>query len=150
MTFKIKRVKIADVAPNHPFAGGAVHFGLRLKPAGGLLSESIEPPPANGVGGNTPTKRVRTSATVAVRWGYARHHLHLTARNWARVKAGKPLRIRGKGYYYEGEFFWDYWHFEGGLNGGLTVWYGDDGGVGWQGLLRSAEVVEMTLGSTAA
>jgi hypothetical protein len=38
----------------------------------------------------------------------------LTPRNWTKVRSGKPLHIRGKGYHYEGEFFWDYWSFEGG------------------------------------
>ena len=44
-------------------------------------------------------------ATVSVAWGYELHSIALTARNWARVKSGKPLRIRGKGFRYEGDFF---------------------------------------------
>jgi hypothetical protein len=44
--------------------------------------------------------------------------------NWAIVKSGKALRLRGKGYRYEGEFFWDYWSFGGGLDGTLLVEYG--------------------------
>ena len=58
-----------------------------------------------------------------------------------RVKSGKELRIRGEGYYYEGEFFWDYWHFKGGLEGDLTVSYGNHGdysATGFDGKLQDA------------
>ena len=52
-----------------------------------------------------------------------------------------PLSIRGQGYYYEGQFFWDYWRFGGGLNGELEVGYGDDG-VGFIGSLGDANITE--------
>jgi hypothetical protein len=45
-------------------------------------------------------------ARITVEWGYEFHSITLTARK-AKVRAGKPLRIRGKGYWYDGEFFWD-------------------------------------------
>ena len=79
---------------------------------------------------------ISDEAVVSVYWPDDWHDLRLTPRNWSKVKAGKPLRVRGKGYYYEGEFFWDYWTFEGGLQGELTVNYGrdgDDSGVAWTG-----------------
>jgi hypothetical protein len=50
----------------------------------------------------------KPTATITVEWGYEPHSITLTSRNWSKVKSGKPLRIRGKGYYYENEFFWDY------------------------------------------
>src|SRR4051794_23537499 len=85
----------------------------------------------------------RERARISVEWGYEIHSITLTARNWARVKAGKPLRIRGKGYWYDGEFFWDYWDFDGGYVGRLIVgyhrgteWWGD----GWTGKLKDAEI----------
>ncbi len=81
-------------------------------------------------------------ATIAVEWGYEPHAITLTARNWARVKAGRPLSIRGKGYYYEGEFFWDYWSFGGGLDGELQVDYGEDGACGFLGRLNDADIEE--------
>jgi len=52
-------------------------------------------------------------------------------------------RIRGKGYSYEGDFFWDYWSFAGGLDDDLEVTYGSDGGTGFIGKLRDAEVREV-------
>ena len=81
-------------------------------------------------------------ATITVEWGYDQHSITLTERNWARVKTGKPLSIRGKGYWYEGDFFWDYWHFAGGLGEELRVDYGDDGGCGFRGALSGEYVQE--------
>lgn len=86
-------------------------------------------------------------ARISVEWGYEVHSITLTARNWARVKSGKPLRIRGEGYWYDGEHFWDYWDFAGGMEGRLIVsyhqkreWYGD----GWDGTLKDAEIETFT------
>ena len=81
-------------------------------------------------------------ATVTVEWGYELHSITLTPKNWARVKSGKPLRLRGKGYRYDGEFFWDYWWFAGGLEGHLVVTYGQDGGTGFGGTLSDAMIEE--------
>jgi hypothetical protein len=82
-------------------------------------------------------------ATISVTWGYdVQVSIRLTPKNWARIKAGKPLRIRGKGYHYEGEFFWDYWNFGGGFDGSLIVEYGTDGGVGFDGKLTDAAIEE--------
>jgi hypothetical protein len=85
----------------------------------------------------------RERARISVEWGYEIHSITLTARNWSRVKAGKPLRIRGQGYWYDGEHFWDYWAFAGGMEGRLIVsyhqkteWYAD----GWDGALTGAEI----------
>ena len=50
----------------------------------------------------------RERARISAEWGYEIHSITLTTRKSANVKAGKPLRIRGKGYWYNGEFFWDY------------------------------------------
>jgi hypothetical protein len=82
------------------------------------------------------------AAEIFVSWGYEGHSIVLIPRNWLRVRRGHPLRIRGKGYGYEGEFFWDYWYFGGGLDGELTVSYGDDGGSGFVGILRDAKITE--------
>lgn len=80
------------------------------------------------------------AATVTVEWGYELHTLSLTKRNWSRIIAGRPVSVRGRGYRYEGEFFWDYWHFSGGRNGTLTVMYGEDNAVGFDGTLEDAMV----------
>src|SRR3954452_8918173 len=84
---------------------------------------------------------LRERATITVEWGYEFHSITLTARNWAKVKAGKPLRIRGKGYEYDEEFFWDYWHFED--SGRLVVAYHQRGkwaADGWDGTLEDATI----------
>ena len=83
----------------------------------------------------------KSRATIAVSWGYEQHSITLTARNWRRILSGKSLHIRGKGYSYEGEFFWDYWNFDGNLEGPLTVTYGG-GGVGFNGRLIDAVIEE--------
>jgi hypothetical protein len=64
---------------------------------------------------------------------------------WAALKGGESHSIRGKGYYSEGDFFWDYWDFGGGLNGTLRVQYGKntkDLGVGFDGTLDEATIEE--------
>jgi hypothetical protein len=81
-------------------------------------------------------------AEVSVGWGYdVLVTIVLTPRNWRRVKSGKALSIRGKGYHYEGEFFWDYWHFNG-PDHELVVDYGEDGGTGYNDTLSGAQIVE--------
>jgi hypothetical protein len=62
-----------------------------------------------------------TAVETAFHLRTGRHSITLTPRNWAMVKSGKELYIRGEGYNYEGEFFWEYWHFKGGLEGNLYV-----------------------------
>jgi len=75
---------------------------------------------------------------ITVRWGNeVETSVHLTPRNWAKVKAGKPLQVHGKGYWYEGERFQDYWNFSGGT---LVVTYGDEGAGGFDGMLREAKI----------
>ena len=84
------------------------------------------------------------TATIKVEWGDESHSLTLTPRNWAAIKAGRAHSQRGAGYLYEGEFFWDYWKFLGGPDPELEVGYGinEDSGVGWEGNLSGADVVE--------
>ena len=37
-----------------------------------------------------------------------------------------PVTIRGDGYSYDGDFYWDYWDFSGGIDGTLEVRYGTE------------------------
>jgi hypothetical protein len=53
-------------------------------------------------------------ARISVEWGYENHSIVLTAPEWAKVKRGEQLTVKGEGYYYEREYFWDYWAFSGG------------------------------------
>jgi hypothetical protein len=83
---------------------------------------------------------------LSVGWGYdVRVDLQLSQRNWSKISKGKKVTIRGKGYYYEGDFFWGYWDFSGGIDGELAVRYGspkdgDYSGQGFVGNVREALV----------
>jgi hypothetical protein len=57
----------------------------------------------------------KIAATVSVEWGYEVHSITVSPSDWDLIKAGKEICIDGKGYWYEGEFFSDYWHFGGGM-----------------------------------
>ena len=76
---------------------------------------------------------------IWVEWGYERHEITLTPRNWRLVKAEHSLRIRSSGPG-EGKSQWEYWNFAGGLSGRLLVEYGNDGAVGFEGRLCDAEI----------
>ena len=82
------------------------------------------------------------AAKITVPIGYEYCSIVLIPRNWSKVKIGKPLNIRGKGYYYEGKHFWDYWNFAGGLDGELRVSYGGGlkQGDGYIGPLNGADI----------
>jgi hypothetical protein len=93
-----------------------------------------------------PPKYIRAEkrgggALIEVAWGYDIHEITLTARNWWKVKRGKPLRIRVRGFSEEGSE-WQYWTFGGGLEGRLLVEYGE-GGVGFDGRLSDASIEEL-------
>lgn len=90
----------------------------------------------------------KLGAVISVEWGDELHSITLTPRNWEKIKKGGPLTIRGKGFYDEGRFFWDYWEFGGGISGNLCVRYGsypNDGshdGEGYVGHLHDATIQE--------
>jgi hypothetical protein len=84
---------------------------------------------------------------LSVSWGddTVTVDLSVSRRNWAKISRGESLTIRGKGYHYDGEFFWDYWDFSGGIDGRLEVRYGspktrDYSGQGFIGTVREALV----------
>jgi len=132
------------INPNHPFAHLQITFGA--KPPVSLTSGSEKVKTSETSQGTTTKSstqaRSRLGATISVYWPDDWHSIVLTPRNWAKVKAGAALWIRGRGYRYEGEFFWDKWQFGGGLDGKLIVWYGDGGGQGFVGKLRDTEIRE--------
>jgi hypothetical protein len=84
----------------------------------------------------------KIAATISVEWGYETHEIGLSARNWAKVKSGEKLKVRGEGYDYEGEFFQDYWYFNDTKSGELRVEYGDDGAVGFNGPIADCTIEE--------
>lgn len=86
-------------------------------------------------------KRRRVEVTVT--WNDDRHTLSIPLRRWREIEAKKPVRIRGKGYRYGAEFFWDYWTFNEPEPDALRVEYGKDRrdrGTGFEGLISDAEV----------
>jgi hypothetical protein len=79
-------------------------------------------------------------AHLSVSWGYdERVDLQVWQRNWSKISKGRKVTIRGKAYYYEGEFFWDYWDFSGGIDRRLEVRYSSpkDGAYSGQGFVGS-------------
>ena len=87
-----------------------------------------------------------SGARISVEWGDEDHSITLTPEDWAKVKSGEELSIQGEGYFYEGKFFLDEWHFGGGLQGELIVNYGNDGdysAVGFDGHLQGATITEL-------
>lgn len=87
-------------------------------------------------------KKSNFTATITVEWGYESHSITLAPHDWAAIKVGRPHSQRGEGYIYDGEFFWDYWRFLGGLDPELEVDYGEDGAQGFGGKLSDAVVEE--------
>jgi hypothetical protein len=98
----------------------------------------------NEINNNHPQRQAKPglAATIMVEWGYETHELTLTPDQWSSVMSGKKLGIEGSGYFYEGKHFNDYWHFEGGYQGGLIVSYGDDGAEGVCCRLCNAVIIE--------
>jgi hypothetical protein len=81
-------------------------------------------------------------AILSVEWGSDLHEIVVSPRNWARIKRGAKLRLRASGYSECGSQ-WEYWNFEGGLEGKLVVEYGEDSGTGFDGLLKDADIEEV-------
>lgn len=56
-------------------------------------------------------------------------YIELSPKTWAKVKSGRPVKVKGTGWVPEGyektvdskDFFWDYWEFKGGIGKPLTV-----------------------------
>jgi hypothetical protein len=62
-----------------------------------------------------PRKPKHPAVHLSVNWGYdITVDLRVSGRNWSKICKGQSVTIRGKGYYYEGDYFWDYWDFSGG------------------------------------
>jgi len=84
-------------------------------------------------------------ATISVEWGYEEHSITLAEQDWNRVRSGSPVQIRGTGFHYEGQFFWDYWSFNTERAGSLMVTYCEptdhhSEAVGFEGSMSDAEV----------
>jgi len=52
-----------------------------------------------------PERPKHPGVHLSISWGYdVTVDLLVSERNWSKICNGKPVTIRGKGYYYEGEF----------------------------------------------
>lgn len=71
--------------------------------------------------------------------------LSVSKRNWSKILRGSDVTIRGQGYNYDGEFYWDYWDFSGGVDGAVIVRYGrpKDGGYSGQGFIGALKEVSL-------
>ena len=110
--------------------------------ARGVSLNRVRPRFSTGFSGrDVPIDLVVAQGQKAYPCGDDRLSSTLTARNWARVLGGRGLRIRGKGRWYEGSYVWDWWFFDGGLDGNLLVALFHDGTFVfevWEAPLRSA------------
>lgn len=119
----IGKVKLADEAPDHPFAHPTITIGQRRP---------------------TPRPDGKT-ARLMVEWGYDGHWLDLNAEQWYRVRCGEELVVEGLGYVYENHPFQDTWIFNSGEYELVVLYSGEnagDDGVGYNGSLRGAEIEE--------
>ena len=76
---------------------------------------------------------------VGVEWGYEMHEIMVPFPDWVAILNGQWWS-ESEPYWYEGQQFIATWSFNG--SGRLEVSYGDDGASGWEGRLRSADVIE--------
>ncbi len=51
------------------------------------------------------------AVTITVDYGYDIHSIRFSRRTYDRIKAGKPVTIKGQGFHWEGEFDQDEWCF---------------------------------------
>lgn len=75
--------------------------------------------------------------TLSVECGYEIHSIELSLDRWIRLCKGKVPKARSRGHY-EGTSFWNWWTFRLGEEESLTVEYGQDGGVGFNGNITDA------------
>ena len=91
----------------------------------------------------------KSAAHLIASWGYEIDvELYVPEDDWTRILNGEKITIRGDGYAYEGQFYWDYWDFSGGLNGELRIRYGspdeeDDSAEGFVGSIREVLVKDI-------
>ena len=82
---------------------------------------------------------------LSVYWPDCWKSIVLTKTEWNEIITQKQLHQLGEDYPYEGENFTTSWHFEGGLDGNITVTYESEedvlgGGTGFQGRLSDPDV----------
>lgn len=125
MAFK-EKVKLAEIAPNHPFAHDCIIIGGHLPPPNNLPQALLPRGGSHGV-------------NVWVSWGYERHDVNVSAKKWKRLRTGEPVMVRSVGWY-EGQSFECRWYFDLNTEYTLVVSYGDDGADGFIGHIWDATI----------
>ena len=119
MSYVLKKGKISDWAPNHPFAHEQISF---------VPDEIPEQLPIG-----------RQGVTVSLSWGYETHSVRIGAARWRKIRQGNRVMARSKGWY-EGRSFQCRWYFDLSEEDSLVVCYGDDGAEGWIGKISAATI----------
>ncbi len=84
-------------------------------------------------------KKIRLS----VYWPDDWKSIVITQKEYQSILNGKSFSTDGDGFRYEGERFYDFWHFTGGIDSDLIVTYGGDGAVGFDGSISDCEIQEI-------
>lgn len=61
------------------------------------------------------------SIRLTVTTDYDIHSMVMSLRTWGRIQAGTPIRIKGQGFYIEGERSQDEWTFNQAKPGAVTA-----------------------------
>ena len=78
--------------------------------------------------------------TISVDYGYDTHQISISAAEWKRICAGKPVQLAGHGFNCEGDAMKDSWEINVGRPGGIRVGYGVGGEI-YDGSLSDTEVL---------
>ena len=85
--------------------------------------------------------RTLGKVSIGVEWGYDRHDLTVSIKDWLSILHGEDFSAVSR-YYYEGERFDATWFFDRNRKPQLEVSYGNDGATGWTGRLNAIRVIE--------
>lgn len=124
MAIDLGKANVRDIDPDHPFAHTCIILG-------GFPAPRHRPPLPIG----------RHGVTLSVEWGYNLYSLKIGAARWRSIRQGEAIMIRNK-QWYEGKPFNCYWLFNMNSECSLVVDYGEDGGTGFNGDIRDADIEE--------
>ncbi|WP_005031710.1 hypothetical protein [Holophaga foetida] len=79
------------------------------------------------------------AVVITVDYQYDIHSIRLSGRTYARIKAGKPVTIRGQGFFNEERWEVDRWRFNHGDQGTVCV-FTDEGRDIFEGYLDAGDV----------
>ena len=76
---------------------------------------------------------------ISVEWDDETHTIHLKSEQWKAIRESGYFTRNGPRYHSEGSSFKTTWTFN---NGDLTVEYGNDGGIAYEGDIQDVEIKE--------